>query len=51
MAETIKADLQSKGMEVVSEIDLEAFKAAGDKAYEALGITEARDAVQAELAK
>ena len=51
MAETIKADLQSKGMEIVTDVDLEAFKAAGDEAYEALGITEAKNAVQAELGK
>ncbi|HEX2146597.1 MAG TPA: C4-dicarboxylate TRAP transporter substrate-binding protein, partial [Pseudorhizobium sp.] len=51
MAETIKADLQSKGMEVVTDIDLDAFKAAGEKAYETLGITEAKNAVQAELGK
>ena len=51
MAETIKADLQSKGMEIVTDIDLEAFKAAGEKAYEALGITEAKKAFQAELGK
>ena len=51
MAETIKADLQSKGMEIVTDVDVEAFKAAGDKAYEALGITEAKNAVQAELGK
>ncbi|HEV7437390.1 MAG TPA: C4-dicarboxylate TRAP transporter substrate-binding protein [Pseudorhizobium sp.] len=49
MAETIKADLQSKGMEVVTDVDLDAFKAAGEKAYEALGITDAKNAVQAEL--
>ena len=51
MAETIKADLQSKGMEVVSDVDIEAFKAAGEKAYEVLGITDAKNAVQAELGK
>ena len=51
MADTIKTDLQSKGMEVVSDVDLEAFRKAGDKAYEALGITEAKNAVQAELGK
>ncbi|MCF6369108.1 C4-dicarboxylate TRAP transporter substrate-binding protein [Rhizobium halophilum] len=49
MAETIKADLQSKGMEVVTDVDIEAFKAAGEKAYETLGITDAKSAVQAEL--
>ncbi|TKT66775.1 C4-dicarboxylate TRAP transporter substrate-binding protein [Rhizobium sp. LC145] len=51
MADTIKADLQSKGMEVVSDVDLEAFKKTGEKAYETLGITEARNAVQAELGR
>jgi len=51
MAEEIKADLQSKGMEVVTDIDLDAFRAAGEKAYETLGITEAKNAVQAELGR
>jgi tripartite ATP-independent transporter DctP family solute receptor len=51
MAETIKADLQSKGMEVVTDVDLEAFEAAGEKAYETLGLTEAKNAVQAELSQ
>lgn len=51
MADTIKADLQSKGMEVVSDVDLEAFRQAGEKAYETLDITEAKNAVQAELGR
>lgn len=51
MADTIKADLQSKGMEVVSDVDLDAFRQAGEKAYETLGITEAKNAVQAELGR
>jgi len=50
-AETIKADLQSKGMEVVSDVDLAAFRAEGEKAYEALGIVDAKNAVQAEIGK
>jgi tripartite ATP-independent transporter DctP family solute receptor len=49
MAETIKADLQSQGMEIVTDVDLEAFRTAGEKAYEALGITDAKNALQAEL--
>jgi len=48
-AETIKADLQAKGMEIVTDIDLEAFRAAGEKAYEVLGITEAKQALDAEM--
>jgi len=49
MAETIKADLQSKGMEVVTDIDRAAFKAAGQKAYEVLNITDAKKAVDGDL--
>jgi len=50
-ADSIKADLQKRGMEVVSDIDLAAFKKVGEAAYEKLGITEAKNAVQAELGK
>jgi tripartite ATP-independent transporter DctP family solute receptor len=48
-ADVIKADLQTKGMEVVTDVDIEAFKKAGEKAYEALGITEAKKALDAEM--
>ncbi len=48
MNETIKADLQTRGMEIVTDIDLDAFRAAGQKAYEVLGITDAKAAVDAE---
>jgi tripartite ATP-independent transporter DctP family solute receptor len=48
MAEAIKADLESKGMEIVTDIDLEAFRTAGQAAYETLGITDAKAAVDAE---
>lgn len=51
MAETIKADLQAKGMEVVSDVDRDAFRKAGAKAYEALGITEAKAALDKELGR
>ncbi len=50
-ADTIKADLQKRGMQVVSDIDLAAFKKAGEAAYSKLGILEARNAVRAELGK
>jgi tripartite ATP-independent transporter DctP family solute receptor len=50
-ADTIKADLQKRGMQVVSDIDMAAFKKAGEAAYEKLGILEAKNAVQAELGK
>ena len=50
-AETINADLQSKGMEIVTDVDREAFRKAGEKAYEALGITDAKKALDAEMGK
>jgi TRAP-type C4-dicarboxylate transport system substrate-binding protein len=50
-AEAIKADLQTKGMEIVSDIDLDAFRAAGAKAYDVLGITEAKKALDAEMGR
>jgi tripartite ATP-independent transporter DctP family solute receptor len=49
-ADVIKADLQAKGMEVVSDVDIDAFKKAGEKAYEVLGITDAKKTLDAELA-
>lgn len=51
MNETIKADLQTKGMEVVTDVDREAFRAAGQAAYEVLNITEAKAAIDAELGR
>lgn len=48
MNEGIKADLQSKGMEVISDVDLDAFREAGKAAYEVLGIAEAKAALDAE---
>ena len=51
MADQIKADLQTKGMEVVSDVDLDAFRKAGEKAYEVLGITDAKKALDAELGR
>lgn len=44
-----KAQLQEAGMTIVEDVDLEAFRAAGDAAYEALDLLEARDQVQAEI--
>lgn len=44
-----KATLVGRGLTVVEDVDLEAFRAAGDAAYEALGLKEARDRVKAEM--
>ncbi len=45
----VRAQLQSRGMTVVSDIDIEAFKRAGARAYQVLGITDAFQAVQREM--
>jgi TRAP-type C4-dicarboxylate transport system substrate-binding protein len=44
-------NLKKKGMVVVSDLDMDAFRKAGEKAYEALGITEARKQVFKEMGK
>ena len=51
MNDEIKADLQKKGMEIVTNIDLAAFRKAGQKAYEVLGIADAKKAIEAEMGK
>lgn len=49
--EDAKARMVEAGMEVVEDVDIEAFREAGAAAYEALGLTEARDAVLSDLAQ
>lgn len=44
-----KDQLKSKGMTIVEDVDMAAFKKAGDKAYQTLGLTEARAKVWGEL--
>ena len=51
MNDAIKADLQTKGMEVITDVDLDAFREAGQAAYEVLGITDAKAAVDAEMGR
>jgi TRAP-type transport system periplasmic protein len=46
-----KATLQERGMTVVEDVDLEAFREAGEKAYEALNLVEHKNKVQAEIGK
>lgn len=52
-ADALKQELIESGVTVVpyEEIDIEAFKAAGEKAYEVMGITDAKDAVYEGLGK
>lgn len=47
----VKQQLKGRGMTVVENVDLAAFRKAGEKAYEALKITQAKDAVYKELGK
>ncbi len=46
-------DLKSKGVTIVpaSEIDIKAFKAAGEKAYQKLNLVAARDKIYQEIGK
>jgi TRAP-type C4-dicarboxylate transport system substrate-binding protein len=46
-----KATLQERGMTIVEDVDLEAFRKAGEKAYEALDLVEDKSKVQAEIGK
>jgi TRAP-type C4-dicarboxylate transport system substrate-binding protein len=50
-AEKAKAELVEKGMTIVEDVDLEAFRKAGEKAYEALNLVEAKNKVQSEIGK
>jgi TRAP-type C4-dicarboxylate transport system substrate-binding protein len=46
-----KATLQGRGMTIVEDVDLAAFREAGEKAYEALNLVEDKIKVQAEIGK
>jgi TRAP-type transport system periplasmic protein len=47
--EAAKAEVQENGMIVVEDVDIEAFRRAGEAAYEALGILDEKNALQAEI--
>jgi TRAP-type C4-dicarboxylate transport system substrate-binding protein len=47
--EAARAEVREHGMTVVEDVDMEAFRAAGEAAYKALGILEEKNALQAEL--
>ena len=53
VAEETKKALMEKGVKIIptSDVDLEAFKAAGAKAYDVLGVSEAKDALLKALGK
>jgi TRAP-type C4-dicarboxylate transport system substrate-binding protein len=46
-----KATLEERGMTIVEDVDLDAFREAGEKAYEALDLVEHKNKVQAEIGK
>lgn len=50
-AEEAKAQLIERGMTIIEDVDREAFREAGQQAYEALGIAEARDQVHGEIGR
>lgn len=47
----VKAQLKARGMTVTEDVDLAAFRQAGEKAYEVLKLTDVRKAVHAEIGK
>lgn len=47
----VKQQLKGRGMIVIEDVDLAAFRKAGDKAYEALKLTEVKNAVHKEIGK
>jgi TRAP-type C4-dicarboxylate transport system substrate-binding protein len=51
MSEDSKKKLIEKGMKIITDVDMAAFKKAGEKAYEVLKITDAKNEVFKELGK
>ncbi|WP_207211888.1 C4-dicarboxylate TRAP transporter substrate-binding protein [Promicromonospora panici] len=47
----VKAELLDQGMTINEEPDVDAFREAGEAAYETLGLTEARDQIWSEIGK
>jgi TRAP-type C4-dicarboxylate transport system substrate-binding protein len=47
----VEQQLKGRGMTIVKDVDLGAFRKAGDKAYEVLKIIDAKNAVHKEIGK
>jgi tripartite ATP-independent transporter DctP family solute receptor len=47
----VEEQLKKRGMTIIEDVDLAAFRKAGDKAYEVLNIKAAKDAVHREIGK
>jgi TRAP-type C4-dicarboxylate transport system substrate-binding protein len=50
-AEKAKATLKERGMTIVEDVDKDAFRKAGQKAYEVLNLVEAKAKVHKEIGK
>jgi TRAP-type C4-dicarboxylate transport system substrate-binding protein len=50
-SEKAKAQLIEQGMTIVEDVDLEAFRAAGEAAYEALDLVDAKNQVHSEIGR
>ncbi len=48
---TLRKDLVKKGMKIITNVDMKAFKTAGEAAYKALNLTAARDQIYKEMGK
>jgi tripartite ATP-independent transporter DctP family solute receptor len=51
LEDEVEASLKGRGMTIVEDVDLAAFRKAGEKAYEVLKIQDAKDAVYREIGK
>jgi tripartite ATP-independent transporter DctP family solute receptor len=51
LEDEVEQQLKKRGMTIVEDVDLAAFRKAGDKAYETLNIKAAKDAVYKEIGK
>jgi tripartite ATP-independent transporter DctP family solute receptor len=51
LEDEVEAQLRSRGMTIVEDVDLAAFRKAGEKAYEVLKIQDAKNAVYREIGK
>jgi tripartite ATP-independent transporter DctP family solute receptor len=51
LEDQVEADLKKRGMTIVEDVDLAAFRKAGEKAYEALNIQDAKRQVHKEIGK
>lgn len=49
--ESIKAELEKAGMIINDDCDIEAFRKAGERAYEVLGLTEVKEKIWEEIGK